>query len=238
MGLLTLVRHGQASFFADDYDRLSPAGEQQAHLLGRYWASLGIEFDAVVYGPAERHRATGEAVAAEYRAAGLAWPEPRRMPEFDEFAWLGVFEYLVPALADRDARVREIAAAYRQVAGTPEGVTHFEELFRQVMPHYLAGTLEHEQVESWAAFRDRVRRGHEQIRAGGARRIAVFTSAGTMSAAAADVLELSPVSTVKLTMVIRNAAWSEFKFGPDRFLLSTFNCAPHLDGTPGLLTFR
>ena len=38
MSVLTLVRHGQASFFAADYDRLSPAGEGQARHLGDYWA--------------------------------------------------------------------------------------------------------------------------------------------------------------------------------------------------------
>ena len=37
MGTLYLVRHGQASFGADDYDVLSPAGHEQAVRLGEYW---------------------------------------------------------------------------------------------------------------------------------------------------------------------------------------------------------
>ena len=36
MGTLYLVRHGQASFGADDYDQLSPLGQQQAVRLGEY----------------------------------------------------------------------------------------------------------------------------------------------------------------------------------------------------------
>ena len=38
MANLFLVRHGQASFGADDYDRLSPTGHEQSRLLGEYLA--------------------------------------------------------------------------------------------------------------------------------------------------------------------------------------------------------
>ena len=38
MSILTLVRHGQGSFFAGDYDVLSTAGAEQSRSLGRYWA--------------------------------------------------------------------------------------------------------------------------------------------------------------------------------------------------------
>ena len=37
MGTLYLVRHGQASFGADDYDNLSPLGHQQSQRLGVYF---------------------------------------------------------------------------------------------------------------------------------------------------------------------------------------------------------
>ena len=34
MGAIYLVRHGQAAFGTDDYDRLTEIGYTQAHLLG------------------------------------------------------------------------------------------------------------------------------------------------------------------------------------------------------------
>ena len=43
MGTLYLVRHGQASFGADDYDVLSPLGHQQALRLGEDFAAKGME---------------------------------------------------------------------------------------------------------------------------------------------------------------------------------------------------
>ncbi len=40
MSSLFLVRHGQASFLERNYDKLSAKGEEQARILGRYWAGL------------------------------------------------------------------------------------------------------------------------------------------------------------------------------------------------------
>ena len=45
MSRLFLVRHGQASFLSDDYDRLSPLGLEQSRRLGQHWLQAGIEID-------------------------------------------------------------------------------------------------------------------------------------------------------------------------------------------------
>ncbi|MEG1771365.1 MAG: phosphoglycerate mutase family protein, partial [Comamonas sp.] len=58
MGTLYLVRHGQASFGADDYDQLSARGHDQARRLGEYWRERGMVFDAVLVGTLRRHRQT------------------------------------------------------------------------------------------------------------------------------------------------------------------------------------
>ena len=50
MGNLYLVRHGQASFGADDYDQLSELGQAQALRLGEYWRERGMKFDAIYTG--------------------------------------------------------------------------------------------------------------------------------------------------------------------------------------------
>jgi broad specificity phosphatase PhoE len=41
MGTLYLVRHGQASFGADDYDQLSELGRRQSVRLGEYLRGKG-----------------------------------------------------------------------------------------------------------------------------------------------------------------------------------------------------
>ena len=76
MSSLFLVRHGQASFLERNYDKLSAKGEEQARILGRYWAGLKISFDRVYSGPRVRQRETARIVGETYRTAGLPWPEP------------------------------------------------------------------------------------------------------------------------------------------------------------------
>ena len=50
MGMLYLVRHGQASFGAANYDQLSDLGQRQCQRLGKYFRDRGQRFDAVVRG--------------------------------------------------------------------------------------------------------------------------------------------------------------------------------------------
>ena len=84
MSTLALVRHGQASFFADNYDQLSPLGEQQARLLGEYWLRRGVRFDEVYTGPRVRQIETAALAGEAFTAAGISWPEPKILPELDE----------------------------------------------------------------------------------------------------------------------------------------------------------
>ena len=73
MGALYLVRHGQASFGAADYDQLSELGARQCRRLGEHWQRRGMRFDAAFSGTLRRQRlslaAIGEALG------GLPEPE-------------------------------------------------------------------------------------------------------------------------------------------------------------------
>ena len=64
MGLILLVRHGQASWGAADYDQLSPLGEKQGEVLGSWLAKAGVRPTRLVGGTMRRHRQTAEATAA------------------------------------------------------------------------------------------------------------------------------------------------------------------------------
>src|SRR4051812_44051919 len=84
MSMLSLVRHGQASFFSDNYDQLSPLGEQQARLLGEYWVRRGVRFDEIYTGPRVRQIETAALAGEAFAKAGLPWPEPQFLDELDE----------------------------------------------------------------------------------------------------------------------------------------------------------
>ena len=60
MSKIFFIRHGQASFGSDDYDRLSNLGREQAGLLGAYWDDRKVGFDAVYSSDLKRSRLTAE----------------------------------------------------------------------------------------------------------------------------------------------------------------------------------
>src|SRR5262249_29959201 len=102
MSVLVLVRHGQASFSADDYDDLSPAGQAQARRLGDYWTHQAQSFDEIYVGPRRRQQQTAALVGDRFRAAGRPWPEPVVLEELDEYDLDGLLGRLAPALARQD----------------------------------------------------------------------------------------------------------------------------------------
>ena len=61
MGSIYLIRHGQASFGAENYDVLSPLGFQQSAALGDYLDQMGIRFDRCVSGELNRQQDTARA---------------------------------------------------------------------------------------------------------------------------------------------------------------------------------
>ena len=76
MGTLYLVRHGQASFGAADYDQLSPLGTRQCQALGEYLAERGLQFEAVLRGSLRRHVQSLAALSAGHGnlPEALEWP--------------------------------------------------------------------------------------------------------------------------------------------------------------------
>ena len=73
MSSILLVRHGQASFGAADYDDLSPTGHEQSRVLGAALAARGVGADLVVAGEMRRHAQTAASLLD-----GAGWAPARR----------------------------------------------------------------------------------------------------------------------------------------------------------------
>src|SRR5689334_20040975 len=97
MGLVLLVRHGQASFGADDYDVLSETGVVQSRRLGEWLGETGLEPAAVLHGAMRRQRDTATAMV---EAAG--WPVVPELDEgWNEFDHIGVISRRGPDQLDQ-----------------------------------------------------------------------------------------------------------------------------------------
>ena len=239
MALLTLVRHGQASFLKENYDKLSDRGQLQARILGDYWVRSGATFDQVYYGPACRHRHTGEIVAEVYRQANKPLPEPETLPEVEEYAGIEVVRTFLPGLMETHEDIRALEAEFRQADEQDVAFRLYDRLFARITKMWVNEEISSPDIEPWRDFCARIERGISKIRdrAGKNGHILVFTSGGVIGAAVRIALDLSPVRTLEMSWTSRNASYTEFLFSPDRFSLSSFNNHPHLEDED-LLTYR
>lgn len=239
MSTLFVVRHGQASFFADDYDCLSEIGRQQSTLLGAYWIEQQQAIDAVLCGPRRRQIDTAELVGDEYRRAGLPWPETIVCDEFDEYHAELVLKQALPKLVEEQASLRQLYDEMLEATEPAERLRRFQRVYEVVIGRWAVGELDLPDIEGWPAFVKRVQRGLNRVvgEYGSGRRVALFTSGGPVGVALQRALETSVGKTLQIAWMVRNGSFSEFLFSGDRFTLSSFNRFPHLNA-PELLTYR
>ena len=141
MGSLTLVRHGQASFFADNYDQLSPLGEQQARLLGEYWLRRGVRFDEVYTGPRVRQIETAALAGEAFARAGLEWPEPKMIPELDEHHVDRMMKASIRQIVEEYPHVGGLLADYKAAQEPRDKHCTFQLMFEQVVGLWVAGKI-------------------------------------------------------------------------------------------------
>jgi broad specificity phosphatase PhoE len=239
MAVLTLVRHGQASYMEEDYDRLSPLGEVQARKLGEFWVRHRLEFDHVYSGPARRHLRSCEIAGEVMRAAGLPWTDPVILADVDEIDASKIINVYLPVLIERDPEVRRLHDDFRAAGGSPEAGKRLQTLFEAVAAQWCAGEMPMPDVETWDDFRGRVARAIARIRltSGRGANSVVFTSGGPIAATLSLVLDLPPRKAIELLWTSRNCSYSEFLFTGERFSLSSYNSFPHLDSRE-LLSYR
>src|SRR5205085_1414176 len=134
MGTLQLVRHGQASAFEENYDRLSSLGERQARLLGEAWSRRGVRFDRVFTGPRMRQRRTAE-IAAEIARL----PAPVVLDELDEMQVEPLFQEAMPEVFSRHAHIQALGDAMLAADGDEARARSFARLFEAVLRLWLQG---------------------------------------------------------------------------------------------------
>ena len=235
MSELLLIRHGQATPFEDDTDRLSALGETQARAVGAFLAASGVVPSRVVHGPMVRQRRTAELAA---QAAG-GWPTPELLPGLAEYDGDGLLRHLAPVLAERDtdfARLFQDAEALRENE-LPDRNRAFQKMLERLTDSYLLGETAHPQVETWAEFRGRVQAALDTIlRSEGGSTVLAFTSGGVIGSVVAGVLDAPERSVLKLNWRVRNASVTRLTFGGGRVSLDSFNETAHLPAA--LLSWR
>ncbi len=221
MSVVLLVRHGQASWGAADYDRLSPTGEQQCRLLGRAWADRGVRPDVVVRGGMRRHR---ESAAALLDGAGWALrvSEDRGWDEFDHRQMLDLHP---PAVGEGEEPTR----------------AQFQQWFEAATRRWTAGAHADEYDESFTDFGARVDSALRRTVAGlgPSRTAVVVTSGGPVSWVTATLLGGGAAVWAQLNPVTVNASVTKVVLGRRGATVVSFNEHGHLETAQReLITYR
>ena len=213
MGTLYLVRHGQASFGADNYDNLSELGQRQSLRLGEYWRAKGLKFDAALVGTLQRQTQT---LAGILQGAGLAG--------VPTLSWPGLNEY------DSAAVIAAIHPQPLPKPSTPELYREHFRILRDGLTQWMNGVVSPKGMPSYPEFVHGVSSALEHVRGHHSGNVLMVSSGGPISTAVGYVLGTSPETTIELNLRIRNASVTEFAFTPKRHMLVTYNTLAHFDG--------
>ncbi|MBK5002645.1 histidine phosphatase family protein [Pseudomonas sp. S31] len=236
MGNLYLIRHGQASFGAEDYDVLSAIGARQSHALGEHLAQLGVRLDRCLAGNLRRQQDTARLTLQAMQASGCAAPAIETEPAFNEFDADGVVRALAPALLEDEPDALHI------LRNGAQHRSEFQRLFALMVQRWHDGQHPGEGLETWEAFTGRVEAGLLRVldQAGSGDNIAIFTSGGTIAALLHLVTRITPSQAFALNWQIINTSLSQLKFRGRDVSLATFNSQAHVQllRAPELITYR
>ena len=215
MGTLYLVRHGQASFGAANYDQLSALGVQQCQRLGAYFAGKQRRFAAVYTGTLQRQVQSYDALAD-----GLGQRHPTlQLPGLNEYDSHAVIAAVHPQPLPNFSKPADTPEAYRQ---------HFR-ILRDGLAAWMAGRTRPQGMPSYADFVAGIHDALARVRAQADGDVLMVSSGGPISTVVAQVLGAPAETSIALNLRIRNSAVSEFAVNPKQLALVTFNTLPHLD---------
>lgn len=220
MGLLLLIRHGQASFGAADYDQLSPLGHQQAQWTADELVRRGITVNRVLHGSLRRQAETAAPIPGSVDAV----VDPR-WNEYDS-------DDLMAAHSPSSARLH----------GSPQiSSREFQVILEDALHAWVAAGDASDAHETWPQFRARVQDALSDAAAalGSGETGIVTTSAGVVAAACALLTGGDAESFVRFNRTAINAGITKIVTGRGGLSLVSFNEHGHIEAQGReFLTYR
>jgi broad specificity phosphatase PhoE len=217
--VVQLIRHGQASFGAADYDVLSDVGHQQSKLLADALLRRGVRPDRMVAGSLKRQRDTATTCATT-AAWDLPLEEDPRLNEYDHVALLRQ-QVTPPGFGPATGRAVQETLDAGLLAWVRSG-----------QPGTDGRTFAQWRDDAVAAQRDFV------ASLGPGTTGLMFTSGGVLAAICADLLGLDEHGFVAINRVMVNTGITKIVSGRNGTSLISFNDHSHLEGAANLLTYR
>jgi broad specificity phosphatase PhoE len=229
VGTLYLVRHGQASFGAADYDNLSDLGATQASHLGAWFAQANITPTRLIAGGLRRHQQTSRAWAQGFIEHGGTMPDTEFHsidPRWNEYDHEDIFGKGTKAFGLEGTQNKEM------------NKRDFQKLFEKAIARWISGDHDSDYVEPWAGFASRCTSALSDIKKMRGETVIVFSSGGAIGATVAHVLGLPPANAMQFNYLIANCSVSRIIYRDDEASLASFNNFSLFETAPELLTYR
>ena len=220
MADLLIIRHGQASFGADNYDQLSTLGQRQADLTGEFLSQSGVHFSAAFSGDLSRQRETGERILAQLEDAPSLVIDPR-LNEVQTDEQMAV---MTPLLCEQDPRFATL------IADMNKDSKSFQKIIETVFNYWVSPNCQVVGIQSWQDYSAGVVSAFEAARASAesGSTSAIFTSGGTIATIVGHVLGLSADRVYEFYEPVFNCSITRLIFNSRKCSLSTFNDVSHL----------
>jgi broad specificity phosphatase PhoE len=235
MASIYVIRHGQASFGAADYDKLSELGCRQAEVLGHYLRECNIHFDAVYSGDLQRQLKTCKLAIASQPAPVEHHIDPR----FNEVRNDEQLEVLVPEVIKTNAAIRDLM---------DEGLSaskDYQKVIEAVFNHWVSPQCDASGIQSWEEYSRDVHAALAAVIAaqGSGKTIGIFTSGGTIATLVSHVLGLGGEHTYAFYEPVINCSVTRLFYSSSKVSLSYFNDHSYLDllgqlSGQSLITYR
>ncbi|GAB2690962.1 histidine phosphatase family protein [Aliiglaciecola aliphaticivorans] len=233
MTAIYLIRHGQASFGQQNYDKLSDIGHQQAKLLGHSLQTRIGKFDNVFLGSMLRHKQTLQNCLSAMSSVvdESNWNIDANWNEYDHN---DIIAQMGPEFADAPSVKNWILAQENPKVA-------FEQLFNDAMNRWMSGQHCNEYVESWQQYLNRVKGALENVldKAKGAKKVAIFTSGGPISVISQYLLGVPADNVMQVNWTLVNCGITKLIHTQSRVFLSTLNDHSHFEGEhKSLITYK
>lgn len=236
MSELIFVRHGQASFGAESYDKLSELGIEQVRLLTRHWSAMGAEFDHIVSGSLLRQQETANELLPLVKPSLSAPEQIAALNEYNGDPLIRIY------LRDHGAE-EQFGAGVQWPIKDPR---LFQQVFEAATAKWITDDLvpsaEDVGFERFDDFRQRVHGAVDELMAkhSGGSRVLVSTSGGVIAMALQRVLDFPDPQVIATNWMVHNSSVTKIRYGGGRVSLTQFNSLPHLEQSEfqHLITYR
>lgn len=236
MSTLYFIRHAQASFGEENYDRLSETGIKQSVILGQYLSSIKMQFDEIYCGTMERQKDTAGKYLSTAEMTGLSVPDIRYDSRLNEYDAKKIMTILIPVLLSEKPQMNE------HMDKLLTDRKSFQIVFSEVMDMWCSGKYAMDGTATWEEFLSGIQ-GFLEDRMkehSGNRKIAVFTSGGPISAVIMKILSLDIGTSMLVRDRIVNSSITRFKYSAYKMMITSFNEYSHLElaGGKEIITYR